>query len=91
MNLDIRRDARALTLSPHSPAVLSPKISCIASRMATERDVEYNQVDACVLLDGPQLITSNRDPTRNSSQDPSTSQSAGQECVNPFFCSSGIS
>ena len=43
-------DARAVTLSPP----ILTKLSCIASRMATERDVEYNQMilNACVLLDG---------------------------------------
>jgi hypothetical protein len=42
-------DARAITLSPP----VRTKLSCIASRMATQRDVEYNQIflNACVLLD----------------------------------------
>jgi hypothetical protein len=42
-------DARAVTLSPP----VRTKLSCIASRMATQRDVEYNQMflNACVLLD----------------------------------------
>ena len=44
-------DARAVTLSP-PPA--HTKHSCLTSRMATQRDVEFNQMflNACVLLDG---------------------------------------
>lgn len=68
---------------------LSPPVhtSCIASKMATQRDVEYNQtfLNTCVLLDGPWLMTV-LIVTHYSSPGPSASQSAGQGCVNPFFC-----
>jgi hypothetical protein len=55
--------------------------------MATERDVEYNQMsqNACVLLlDGlrPMILK----VTHYSSLDPSASRSTGRGCVNPFFC-----
>jgi hypothetical protein len=47
--------ARAITLSP----LARIKLSCIASTMATQQDVEYNQIflNACVLLDGLRLMT----------------------------------
>jgi hypothetical protein len=40
-------DARAVTLSPP----VRTKLSCIAIRMATQRDVEYNEMflNVCVL------------------------------------------
>jgi hypothetical protein len=47
-------DARVVALSPsHSPPVVPTDLSSIASRMATQQDVEYNQMslNACVLLD----------------------------------------
>ena len=65
MNLDIipiTRSERALTdtLSlEHSPPVLPTQLTCLASTMATERNVEYNQtfLNVCVLQDGPWLMT----------------------------------
>jgi len=42
------------TLDPSLSPPVHTKLSCIASRMATEQVVEHNQMflDACVLLDG---------------------------------------
>ena len=76
-------DARPVTLSPS----LNAKLSCTASRMATQRDVEHNQMllNACVQLDGPWLMTVPK-VTHYYSPGPSESQSARQRCVNPFFC-----
>ena len=63
MNLDIipiTRNVRALTSTDtlsleHSPPVLRTQLTCLASTMATERNVEYNQtfLNVCVLPDGP--------------------------------------
>jgi hypothetical protein len=53
-------DARAVTLPPP----VHTKLPCIASRMATQRDVEFNQMslNACVLLHGLANDCSNSDP-----------------------------
>ena len=67
---------------------LSPQytvIHRIASRMATGRGVQYNQMfpNACVLLNGLMAVLI---VTHYSSPGPPASQSAGRVCVNPFFC-----
>ena len=47
-------DARAVTLPPPPSGIHYCKLSCLASRMATQQDVESHQIflNACVLLDG---------------------------------------
>jgi hypothetical protein len=75
-------DARAVTLSP--PPVHT-KFFCLTGRMATQRDVEFNQIflDACVLLDDLWLKNV-LIATHYSSPGSSASQSAGRGCVNSF-------
>jgi hypothetical protein len=70
----------------HSPPIRT-KLPCIVSRMATQRDLEYNQIflNACVLLDSLRIMTV-LIVTHYSSPGPSTSQNAGRGFVNPFFC-----
>jgi hypothetical protein len=58
----------------------------IASRMATQRDFEHNQIflKACVLLDDLRLMTV-LIVTYYSSPSPPASPSVGRGCVNTFF------
>ena len=74
--------ARAIRLTLSPP--LHTNFSYIASRMATKRNMEHSQ-NTCVLLDGL-LLMSVLIVTHCSSSGHSASQSAGRECVNPFFC-----